>query len=187
MSFDRQPGEEQRNHSMFNSDMLWPSQHVHPDYNQTINMSLQADISSNNPPTTQSLATVIVPSSSTTVANTTTNSALSPAINTTNPASAPPPMLDPTKEYHPEWGVIKDNDFHPLTLKHQRDLEVQFMEKIAVSDFYFWQANLGGYCMADMMQGIVISSEGSFVLERKMVEGAPHPGRRKKKRTAGHN
>lgn len=33
--------------------------------------------------------------------------------------------------------------------------------------------------------GIVVSSEGAFVLERKIVEGAPHPGRRKKKRGLG--
>ncbi|CEP15837.1 hypothetical protein [Parasitella parasitica] len=166
----------------------WSSQPAHPDYNQSLDMSLQAVVSSNNPPTTPSPATVIVPSSSTAAATATANSTQLPAINTTNPASAPPPpMLDPAKQYHPEWGVIKDNDFHPLTLKHQRDLETQFETGLAIADFYFWQANLGGYCMADMVQGIVISSEGAFVLERKMVEGAPHPGRRKKKRTIGRN
>ncbi|KAI8883792.1 hypothetical protein K501DRAFT_183791 [Backusella circina FSU 941] len=106
-----------------------------------------------------------------------------PAINTTNPATAPPPpLLDPNKQYHPEWGVIKDQDFHPLTLKHQRDLENLFQGGSAIQDFYFWQANLGGYCLADMLQSIVVSSEGAYVLERKIVEGAPHPGRRKKKR-----
>ncbi|KAI7899667.1 uncharacterized protein BX663DRAFT_418782, partial [Cokeromyces recurvatus] len=114
------------------------------------------------------------------------SSTLLPTINTTNPAIAPPPpILDPTKQYHPEWGVIRDQNFHPLTLKHQRDLENSFNVGSAIADFYFWQANLGGYCMADMVQGIVVSSEGAFVLERKIVEGAPHPGRRRKKAWIG--
>ncbi|CAO3671962.1 unnamed protein product [Rhizopus stolonifer] len=108
-----------------------------------------------------------------------------PTVNTTNPTTTSPPLLDPTKVYHPEWGVMKDQNFHPLTLKHQRDLEVQFQNGSAVPDFYFWQANLGGYCMADMVQGVVVSTEGAFVLERKIVEGAPHPGRKKKKRGLG--
>jgi hypothetical protein len=77
-----------------------------------------------------------------------------PAINTANPALAPSlPILDPTKQYHPKWGVIKDQDFHPLTLKHQRDLEYLYQTGSALADFYFWQANLGGYCQADMVQG----------------------------------
>lgn len=81
-----------------------------------------------------------------------------PAINTTNPSLAPPPpILDPSKQYHPEWGVIKDQDFHPLTLKHQRDLENLYQTGAPIADFYFWQANLGGYCMADMVQGMVFT------------------------------
>ncbi|KAG2199075.1 uncharacterized protein EV154DRAFT_512206 [Mucor mucedo] len=142
---------------IFNNDMLrWPN-----DY------PLQAVVSNetnNSPSTTTPL----------------------PAINTTNPSLAPPPpILDPSKQYHPEWGVIKDGDFHALTLKHQRDLENLYGTGAPIADFYFWQANLGGYCMADMVQGIVVSSEGAYVLERKIVEGAPHPGRRKKKRGLG--
>ncbi|KAI9251573.1 hypothetical protein BY458DRAFT_493588 [Sporodiniella umbellata] len=105
--------------------------------------------------------------------------------NTTNPNIAIPPRLDPNKIYHPEWGVIKEQDFHPLTLKHQRDLEVHFQAGSAITDFYFWQANLGGYCMADMVQAVVVSTEGAFVLERKMVEGQPHPGRRRNRRGLG--
>ncbi|KAI8341038.1 hypothetical protein BC941DRAFT_347004 [Chlamydoabsidia padenii] len=88
-----------------------------------------------------------------------------------------------SKPYHSEWGVMKEQDFHPLTLKHQRDLEIIYNTGNMIADFYFWQANLGGYCMADMMQNIVVSSEGAFPLIRRIVEGAPHPGRRKKKRT----
>ncbi|GAA5810504.1 hypothetical protein MFLAVUS_003926 [Mucor flavus] len=118
--------------------------------------------------------------------NSNNNNDSSTTIITTNPSLAPPPpILNPSKQYHPEWGVIKDQDFHPLTLKHQRDLENLYQTGSAIPDFYFWQANLGGYCMADMVQGIVVSSEGAFVLERKIVEGAPHPGRRKKKRGLG--
>ncbi|KAI8985306.1 hypothetical protein BDB01DRAFT_834835 [Pilobolus umbonatus] len=109
-----------------------------------------------------------------------------PDINTTNPMVASnQPLLDPNKQYHPEWGVIKEQDFHPLTMKHQRDLENLYQTGSAIRDFYFWQANLGGYCMADMIKAIVLSAEGMFVLERKIVEGAPHPGRRKKKRGLG--
>ncbi|KAI8368755.1 hypothetical protein BD560DRAFT_398609 [Blakeslea trispora] len=108
-----------------------------------------------------------------------------PTVNTTNPAMSAPILLEPGKQYHPEWGVIKDYEFHPLTLKHQRDLEILYSNGSAITDFYFWQANLGGYCMADMVQGTIVSSEGPFVLERKMVEGAPHPGRRKKKHGLG--
>ncbi|KAL9543419.1 hypothetical protein MBANPS3_008122 [Mucor bainieri] len=86
------------------------------------------------------------------------------------------------KPTHPEWGVMKEQDFHPLTLKHQRDLENLHQANNFITDFYFWQANLGGYCMADMIQNVVVSSEGAFVLIRRIVEGAPHPGRRKKKK-----
>jgi hypothetical protein len=79
------------------------------------------------------------------------------AINTTNPTLAPMVTLpDPSKEYHAEWGVIRDENFHPLTLKHQRDFENLFNERTAIQDFYFWQANLGGYCLADMIQGMYI-------------------------------
>ncbi|CAO3595714.1 unnamed protein product [Absidia cylindrospora] len=78
---------------------------------------------------------------------------------------------------------MKEQDFHPLTLKHQRDLENIYNTGNIISDFYFWQANLGGYCMADMVQNLVLSSEGAFPLARRLVGGAPHPGRRKKKRT----
>lgn len=56
------------------------------------------------------------------------------------------------KPTHPEWGVMKEQDFHPLTLKHQRDLENLHQSGSLIADFYFWQANLGGYCMADMIQ-----------------------------------
>ncbi|KAI8149995.1 hypothetical protein BJV82DRAFT_504258 [Fennellomyces sp. T-0311] len=96
------------------------------------------------------------------------------------PPSAAPDM-DPSRQYHAEWGVMKEQDFHPLTLKHQRDLENLYQTGSCIPDFYFWQANLGGYCMADMVQNIVVSSEGVFVLVRRIVEGAAHPGRRKKK------
>ncbi|KAI8089978.1 uncharacterized protein BX664DRAFT_334362 [Halteromyces radiatus] len=92
------------------------------------------------------------------------------------------PPVDLSKPYHSEWGVMKEQDFHPLTLKHQRDLENIYNTNNPIADFYFWQANLGGYCMADMIQNIVVSSEGAFPLIRRIVEGAPHPGRRKKKR-----
>lgn len=92
------------------------------------------------------------------VVNNPNNNETSNAINTTNPALAPPPpILNPSKQYHPEWGVIKDQDFHPLTLKHQRDLENLYQTGSAIPDFYFWQANLGGYCMADMVQGKCLS------------------------------
>ncbi|KAI8356721.1 hypothetical protein EDC96DRAFT_515268 [Choanephora cucurbitarum] len=84
---------------------------------------------------------------------------------------------------HPEWGVMKEQEFRPLTLKHQKDLENLHQTGNFIKDFYFWQANLGGYCMADMIQNVVISSEGAFALQRRIVDGAPHPGRRKKKTT----
>ncbi|KAI8636957.1 hypothetical protein BD408DRAFT_320656, partial [Parasitella parasitica] len=86
----------------------------------------------------------------------------------------------PFKECHPEWGVIKEENFHPLTMKHQRDLEKLYSDGKLINDFYFWQANLGGYCMANMIDKLVTSSESQFLLERRIVEGAPHPGRKKK-------
>lgn len=61
----------------------------------------------------------------------------------------------PEKLTHPEWGVMKEQDFHPLTLKHQRDLEILHQSGNSIVDFYFWQANLGGYCMANMVQSKV--------------------------------
>ncbi|KAI8062018.1 hypothetical protein BDF21DRAFT_347647 [Thamnidium elegans] len=94
----------------------------------------------------------------------------------------------PEKLTHPEWGVMKEQDFHPLTLKHQRDLEILHQSGNSIVDFYFWQANLGGYCMANMIQSkvsnVVVSSDGAFVLVRRIVEGAPHPGRKKKAKKA---
>lgn len=176
MTFDRMKDEEvveESSSMLFNND-LWSQQPM-------------ANYDSSNIPIDMSLPAVA-------------SSLPRPTVNTTNPTLVTsPPLLDPTKIYHPEWGVIKDQDFHPLTLKHQRDLEVLFQSGSAISDFYFWQANLGGYCMADMVQGkqkrwkkekltllgVVVSTEGAFVLERKIVEGAPHPGRRKKKRGLG--
>ena len=201
MTFDRTREEEEPSSMLFNID-LWTPQPM-TDYSSTnmqLDMPLPAVSSNNNNNNNNNN------SSNNSNNNNSNNSALPrPAVNTTNPSTAPPPpMLDPTKIYHPEWGVIKDQDFHPLTLKHQRDLEVLFQSGSAISDFYFWQANLGGYCMADMIQGndkckkhesqkkyllsplgVVVSTEGAFVLERKIVEGAPHPGRRKKKRGLG--
>lgn len=32
--------------------------------------------------------------------------------------------------------------------------------------------------------GVVVSSDGAFVLVRRIVEGAPHPGRKKKAKKA---
>jgi hypothetical protein len=167
MTYGNNQGEDERD-IVFNNDMLrWSSQQHPMEYEASSSSMMEVP-----------LQAVVSPSSS-------VNTPL-PTINTTNPAIAPPPpLLDPTKQYHPEWGVIKEQDFHPLTLKHQRDLENIFASGSAMADFYFWQANLGGYCMADMLQGIVVSSEGAFVLERRIVEGAPHPGRRKKKRGLG--
>ncbi|SAM05306.1 hypothetical protein [Absidia glauca] len=109
------------------------------------------------------------------------NDKATPGATTAGGATSTAP-LDMSKPYHSEWGVMKEQDFHPLTLKHQRDLEIIYSTGNMIADFYFWQANLGGYCMADMMQNIVVSSEGAFPLIRRIVEGAPHPGRRKKKR-----
>ncbi|CEG63829.1 hypothetical protein RMATCC62417_00910 [Rhizopus microsporus] len=84
---------------------------------------------------------------------------------------------------HPEWGVMKEEEFRPLTHKHQNDLEDLHRNGQFIQDFYFWQANLGGYCMADMVQKVLVSSEGAFPLVRRIVDGAPHPGRRRKKRS----
>ncbi|KAI7900754.1 uncharacterized protein BX663DRAFT_516404 [Cokeromyces recurvatus] len=90
--------------------------------------------------------------------------------------------MSENKITHPEWGVMKEQEFHPLTLKHQKDLENSYQAGDLFTDFYFWQANLGGYCMADMKQNVVVSSESAFPLVRRIVDGAPHPGRRKKKK-----
>jgi hypothetical protein len=68
----------------------------------------------------------------------------------------PAALVDTDKQTHPEWGVMKDQEFHPLTLKHQRDLENLHQAGNLITDFYFWQANLGGYCMADMIQSKLI-------------------------------
>ncbi|PHZ16735.1 uncharacterized protein RHIMIDRAFT_247220 [Rhizopus microsporus ATCC 52813] len=102
---------------------------------------------------------------------------------------------------HPEWGVMKEEEFRPLTHKHQNDLEDLHRNGQFIQDFYFWQANLGGYCMADMVQSklinttlntnnnnpqsteVLVSSEGAFPLVRRIVDGAPHPGRKRKKRS----
>ncbi|KAI8994495.1 hypothetical protein BDB01DRAFT_714647 [Pilobolus umbonatus] len=96
----------------------------------------------------------------------------------------PQPQQPETKSVekltHAQWGVIKDDEFHALTLKHQRDLEILHEAGTFITDFYFWQANLGGYCMADMTHNMVVSPDTVYVLVRKIVEGAPHPGRRKK-------
>ncbi|KAI8341167.1 hypothetical protein BC941DRAFT_335668, partial [Chlamydoabsidia padenii] len=80
---------------------------------------------------------------------------------------------------HPEWGVMKDQEFHPLTYKHQCDLENHHQNDSVVSDFYFWQASLGGYCMADMVQNVVVSPDHLYVLVRRIVDGLPPPGRKK--------
>ncbi|KAL0087659.1 hypothetical protein J3Q64DRAFT_1638130 [Phycomyces blakesleeanus] len=101
------------------------------------------------------------------------------------PASVPEPVLDTSKPSHPEWGVLKDQEFHPLTLKHQRDLENLYQTGASIIDFHFWQANLGGYCMANMVQKTVVSPDGCCALVRRVVEGAPHPGRKNKKRGMG--
>jgi hypothetical protein len=61
-------------------------------------------------------------------------------------------MNDLNKPCHPEWGVMREQAFHPLAFKHQRDLENHWENGQVISDFYFWQASLGGYCMADMTQ-----------------------------------
>ncbi|KAI8344322.1 hypothetical protein BC941DRAFT_408332 [Chlamydoabsidia padenii] len=102
---------------------------------------------------------------------------------TTTSDIIPPPSLagsSDDKVTHPEWGVMKDQEFHPLAHKHQCDLENLYQTNSALSDFYFWQASLGGYCMADMVQNIVVSSDQAFVLVRQIVDGAPPPGRKKK-------
>ncbi|CAO3617865.1 unnamed protein product [Mucor hiemalis] len=166
MTYDRSviDDEEIPSSLLFNNDMLrWQTQQSSMDYSANATTSTSTSTNDMVP-----LQAVINPSntdntitnrkaSATTInsnTNTTTTNPPVPAINTTNPALAPPPpILDPTKQYHPEWGVIKDGDFHALTLKHQRDLENHFQTNNPIADFYFWQANLGGYCMADMVQG----------------------------------
>lgn len=108
-------------------------------------------------------------------------------------------MTVDNQEYHPEWGIIREQDFVQLALKHQRDLETHFTSGSLISDFHFWQANLGGYCMADMVQSnktkganscfyfshdildVVVSPDGVFSLERRMVQGAPRVRRKKSK------
>ncbi|ORZ25262.1 hypothetical protein BCR42DRAFT_399736 [Absidia repens] len=129
----------------------------------------------------QTNPTTAITTTTTSSSSSSTSSSPPPPSSTTNAAASSP--VDLSKPYHSEWGVMKEQDFHPLTLKHQRDLENIHTTGNVIADFYFWQANLGGYCMADMVQNIVLSSEGAFPLIRRIVEGAPHPGRRKKKRT----
>ncbi|KAI9304839.1 hypothetical protein BJ944DRAFT_266208 [Cunninghamella echinulata] len=125
-------------------------------------------------------------SSSTTINNNSTNNHnqnLNNNNNNTpnaNTISTPIPNSTSSKLTHPEWGVMKEDEFHPLAHKHQRDLENLYQSNSILPDFYFWQANLGGYCMADMVQNIVVSADQVFVLVRKIVQGAPHPGRKKK-------
>lgn len=119
-----------------------------------------------------------------------------PANNSNNSAMVSPPLTNPyhphlpttaptvesstqDKVTHPEWGVMKDQEFHPLTYKHQCDLENLYQTDSALSDFYFWQASLGGYCMADMVQNVVVSPEQAYVLVRQIVDGMPPPGRKK--------
>jgi hypothetical protein len=152
MTFDHSVVEQQQQDEesvpssiLFNNDMLrWQPHHQqqqqeyhHPTTTTNV-MPLQAVVSTSTPSITSPTPT----------------NAPVPTVNTTNPNLAPPPpMLDPTKQYHPEWGVIKEGDFHALTLKHQRDLENHYQTNNPIADFYFWQANLGGYCMADMVQG----------------------------------
>lgn len=172
MTYDRSviDDEEIPSSLLFNNDMLrWQTQQSSMDYNPNASNSttttstndlvpLQAVINPSNTDNTltsrkASSAATATSTTNINTATTTTNPPV-PAINTTNPAIAPPPpVLDPTKQYHPEWGVIKDGDFHALTLKHQRDLENHFQANNPIADFYFWQANLGGYCMANMMEG----------------------------------
>ncbi|KAI7883467.1 hypothetical protein K492DRAFT_126379 [Lichtheimia hyalospora FSU 10163] len=93
-------------------------------------------------------------------------------------------MTVENQEYHPEWGILREQDFVQLALKHQRDLETHFTSGSLISDFHFWQANLGGYCMADMFIikiDVVVSPDGVFSLERRMVQGAPRVRRKKSK------
>ncbi|KAI8365361.1 uncharacterized protein BYT42DRAFT_589650 [Radiomyces spectabilis] len=165
-----------------------PTAYHHPHYPTMNPASLDTDVRLDPWPTESSLidydhvqaatATMTPPA-----VTTSASSLLARPKGSLSSSTAASPPLDPSKPSHPEWGVMKEQDFHPLTLKHQRDLENLFQSGASIADFYFWQANLGGYCMADMIQNMVISSEGVFVLVRRIVEGAPHPGRRKKKRT----
>lgn len=127
-----------------------PSQH-HPPPPSSWNMdpSIAATGGAPTPTTpTTTTATTTSSSSSTTTKPANPNGSSSSTSNTSlNVAGA-----DPNKQYHAEWGVMKEQDFHPLTLKHQRDLENHYQTGNVIADFYFWQANLGGYCMADMVQ-----------------------------------
>ncbi|KAI8060199.1 hypothetical protein BC940DRAFT_312456 [Gongronella butleri] len=140
------------------------------------------------PPLMSPPATTPTPSIHTTSASSVSDRASSTGASATNKSDASASNGTVTaapggKVTHPEWGVMKDHEFHPLAHKHQRDLENLYQTNAVLNDFYFWQANLGGYCMADMVQNVVVSSDQVFVLMRKIVDGAPHPGRRKKKKT----
>lgn len=186
MTYDRSviDDEEIPSSLLFNNDMLrWQTQQSSMDYNPNAANSTTTTTSTNdlvplqaviNPSNTDNTLTsrkasttantTTTSSNINTATTTTTSSPPVPAINTTNPAIAPPPpVLDPTKQYHPEWGVIKDGDFHALTLKHQRDLENLFQANNPIADFYFWQANLGGYCMANMIEGTTKQTKTCFL------------------------
>ena len=105
-------------------------------------------------PTESTAATSISASNTTTNPTSGTSSSTTTTSNTQQQQQTEikPTQQDPSKQYHPEWGVLREQDFHPLALKHQRDLENHFQNGTRIADFYFWQANLGGYCMADMNQ-----------------------------------
>jgi hypothetical protein len=171
MTYDQTEEEGEPSSMLFNNEMLpWTSQPqstmmgypsnappTAPPATSTTNTSMSMELEMPLPAVTSSSSNALPPQP--------------PAINTTNPATAPPPpMLDPNKQYHPEWGVIKDQDFHPLTLKHQRDLENLFQGGTAIQDFYFWQANLGGYCLADMVQSM---NNHCFVLKCMFLFSTP--------------
>lgn len=123
-----------------------------------------------------------LPASTSASSSTSTSEILATSSAVTPLPTGPAPVSGTTddKITHPEWGVMKDQEFHPLAHKHQCDLENLYQTNSALSDFYFWQASLGGYCMADMVQNIVVSSDQAFVLVRQIVDGAPPPGRKKK-------
>lgn len=125
-----------------------PSQHPPPPSSWNMDPSIAATGGAPTTSTTTTAATTTSSSSSTITKPVNPNVSSSSTSNTSlNVAGA-----DPNKQYHAEWGVMKEQDFHPLTLKHQRDLENHYQTGNVISDFYFWQANLGGYCMADMVQ-----------------------------------
>ncbi|CAO3654009.1 unnamed protein product [Mucor hiemalis] len=87
-----------------------------------------------------------------TASNTSSNTATWPEEQQQQQQQQQQPVQNDDKLTHPEWGVMKEQDFHPLTLKHQVDLENSHQSGNLITDFYFWQANLGGYCMANMAQ-----------------------------------